>query len=133
MEIYKSEYIRLDHDGEKSLIFCKWSDKTAKISENYFLKEVTTIVDNIVKWKVKYFLVDEREFKFVTSNELQVVIAKNVLSKISNCGLLRFAHVSSKDFMAHLAVELTFQEDPLKSYKERFFDDLEDARTWVLA
>jgi len=133
MEVYKSDFIRIEYEGSKSLLFAEWSDKTANMPENVFLKEVNGIIDLLIKYRAKYFLVDERQFKFITRPELQTVVVGKVLSRIATSGLLKFAHVSSLDFLALISVEQTFEDDKNKTYQERFIDNIETARDWILS
>ena len=63
--------------------------------------------------------------------QVQENINKQMLSKLNN-KISKFAHVSSNDIFASTSVEQLFDENKQRTYKDKFFDSFELAKTWLI-
>lgn len=133
MEVYKSDTLTIRIDKENSILFYQWSEKSEDLSQDEFLREAQLIHDEILRHKVDHVLADDRDFLYAIIPEIQVLMAEQLLESLNKFGLKKFAHVSSRAIIPQLSVEQLFEENQNSGYVDKYFDDIDKAKEWILS
>ncbi len=131
MKIYESTTLNIELIAQEAVLFYQWTAESQDLSQTEFVKEAQIIHDEIVKHNIKYILADDRNFLFPIVPALQELIAKQLLSTLNIIGVKKFAHVVSPDIITQLSVEQLFEENQSATYKDQYFNIVEDALIWL--
>ncbi len=131
MIVYQSIYVTVDWSEVQSLLVVQWSECTKKLTRELFFSEITHVHDIIDDKKPHFLLGDDTNFKFLIPVELQEGALKKTIARTNKIGLKKFAHIQSKEFIAALALEQTFEENKEKKYQDKLFNSIDDARKWL--
>ncbi len=130
MEIYRDKYISYFYEEENSLIVFYWSKDTEYMSDEDYKKLMLKGLNFIKKYNPKFLINNSVKKEYITSVEIQVWIAKNVLSKIFQNGVIKFAVIESEDIIIQVSTEQAAEEDKKRKYGVMFFEKEEEAREW---
>lgn len=140
--------IKISADDNK--FFTAYYEEEHKLFEQIWLPESeymtnedykATAVANEAKGKelglkINLYLLDNRNFLYIMTPEMQEWQAKNVSSKVADYvtdpSALKVAIVMSSDFIAQLSIEQAINEGHSDSNSFRYFDNVEEAREWLL-
>ena len=140
--------IKISADDNK--FFVAYYDEEHKLFEQIWLPESeymtnedykATALANAAKGKelglkIDLYLLDNRNFLFVMAPEMQTWQAENVSSKVADYvtdpAALKVAIIMSSDFISQLSIEQAINEGHSDSESFRYFDDVEEAREWLL-
>ena len=131
MEVYKSEYLKIDVESANSLLFYTWFPASENMDDAKFESEATKIADEADRHKVKNVIGHDRDFMFPISPDVQVWIAENLLSRLPEIGVKKYAIIQSEDLLVQMSSEQMFQEDVAKQYQSKYFSSEKEAREWV--
>ncbi|OQX97968.1 MAG: hypothetical protein B6I24_06815 [Bacteroidetes bacterium 4572_128] len=130
MEIYRDKYISYFYEEENSLIVFYWSKDTEYMSDEDYKKLMLKGLSFAKKYNPKYVINNTIEKKYITTVENQEWIAKNVLSKIFQNGVIKFAVIESEDIIIQISTEQATEEHEEPKYSVMFFEKEEEAREW---
>lgn len=130
MELYKSKYLVIKYIVEKEIFEYIWKATSEKMSDEDYISEAKKILEFGLKTDARYVIADNRDFRFIILPEIQEMVANQILSGIKGI-VHKFAHVVSKDFITQLSLEQLYDEDKVKQYHSKYFDNYEDALKWV--
>ena len=131
MEVYKSEYLKIEVESANSLLLYTWFPASEKMDDEKFKSEATKLTDEVDRHKIKNIIADDRDFMFPISPDMQVWVVENLLSRLPEIGVKRFAHIQSEDLLIQMSAEQLFQEDAAKQYQSKYFSSEKEAREWA--
>ena len=130
-QIFENEYLIFNHDEEKSIFLFIWKSESENLTKEKFVKEAQMILEIGLKLKCKYIIENNTNFKFPMSPDLQEEMNKSILTNLNGSIITKLAHVISKDFISQLSSEQFYDENINKTYEDKFFETLEEAKEWI--
>ena len=82
-------------------------------------------------YTIEFFLLDNREFLFSMSPDLQEWQANEIFAKMVTKEV-KIAVMVSSDFIAQLSIEQAIEEDDNAGETSKYFEDEQEAREWIL-
>ncbi|EAY28231.1 hypothetical protein [Microscilla marina] len=136
--------IKLSQDDNK--YFTSYFDEDLGMYELFWNKESEDMEDEDYKTlmlkdkellvaypDVDFFLLDNRNFLFSMSPDLQEWSAREITSKMFEKNPnIRTAILVSSDFIAQLSIEQAIEEDEQTNETTKYFEDEQEAREWIL-
>ena len=132
-KIFENAYLTFELDSEKSILIYTWSSKSEDLTLETFLAEATSILTAILSNKVRCVIGNDLNFNFPVVPEVQTQMNETMLAQFNNSNLKKFAHIMSNEILTQLSVEQFFAENSSKTYEDKFFDNLEEAKVWCLS
>lgn len=129
MLIFEDRVLDTDFDPEKGIFLNSW--KGVEMEDEDFKRVMAKVAGLALEYKPKGILVDTRQFAFTISPELQEWYNENIVPQHLQAGVASMAFVMSKEIIAQMSIEQTMEEDSAQSQQTNFFDDLDEAKTWL--
>lgn len=136
MEILQNKFVKITLDTNKSLAHAIWENTTENMTDEEYKNTFSHIGDIYIKHGVKRWLGDAFNFLKVVTPDLQEWAAKELNPKLLTAGLEKMALVLPSDFIAGLSVEQSVDDMSEKNpngFHTKYFDNLEEARNWLLS
>ncbi len=133
MEVYNSQYLHSVFFPEQELIEMNWKPSTEKMTESEYKQETLNFQDILLKFRPKKILVDTRDMLFIVTPELQEWMNREIFPTSLSIGITQSAFVMSKDFFSQLSIEQTMEEREGLKFINRYFENKEEAREWLLS
>ena len=128
--LLENDYFILEQEKENSIFIYAWKSNSENLKLKGFLAEAQKILEIALKSGCTSIIGNDTELNFSMPPELQVQINKTVITKLN--GVINyFAHILSKDYILQLAAEQLFEENTEKTYEEKYFHSLEEAKEWI--
>ncbi len=131
--LFSNDFIIINYDSSKLLL------ETIRTKESDRMN-IAEYKETIEKWAVfvqsvcpKYQLVDQRDFKFPISTELQDWVNKTLVIPAAKLGIKKIAFIESPDFFTQISIEQTMA-DTMNSlpFQVKYFSDNKLAYNWLL-
>jgi len=132
IEVYQSEFLKLEINEQLSLMKITWKSNTSYMSESEYRTNVFAIGETYDKFKTKRILTDIKNASYAVSPKMQEWTVKNLFYKYVG-NVERSAFITSKHFFSQLSAEQILEEDKKRDFPTRFFEDEEDANYWLLS
>ena len=133
MEVYDSQYLNSVFFSEQELVEINWKPSTEKMTEEEYKQEILNINDIVLKFRPKKILFDASNMFFVVVPELQEWTNREGIPVSLSVGMNKSAFVVSKDLFSQVSIEQTMEEQAGSQFINRYFDNKEDARKWLLS
>lgn len=131
--VYSDKYLDAFYDQDFKLIEHYWKKESENITEAEYqtihTNVVATILDN--GWKGKKALLDNRDFLFTITPELQEWQAKHIFPKAIKQGLEKVAIIMSQELFSQMSIEQTIEEHEEIEVITCYFDDISKAKEWL--
>lgn len=128
--IYKSKFQEITKSMNENFFVISWHDTIDMVDAEY-REEILEQLDCYQKYMVKGSLIDTSNFEFAIVPDTQDWANINIFPPASEAGLKYIALLVAKDFYAQLSIEQYTSEDKDNLLEFRYFDSLEQARTWL--
>ena len=128
--IYENDYLHIQVDEEKSLYLYKWKDIGKEMELSVFLHEASKLLENFINNPCKYTIADSTKLQVIIPPVVQEKMNKNILEKLNNTTLKKYAHIISSDLITELSQEQMFSENIKKTYEDKYFKTIEEANDW---
>ncbi len=132
MEIYKSDYLQLVYVKDDELIEMIWFSESTHMSDEDYKKECLAYLDAVTKFRPSKAIPDMREMQFPITLELQEWTNQTIFPVLLESGVSNVGIVMSAEIISQLAVEQTMEEVEGIKFTTRYFDDKEEAKSWIL-
>ncbi len=120
------EYIEVS-----KLITQTWKATSENLTAKGFKSQMLELAKYFEELQPEKVLIDMRKFFFAVNPELQDWVNKNVNSKLAKVNA-KTAFVVSNDLFTKISVEQTLDENDGAAVNSKFFDDYENAKTWLI-
>ncbi|NJO03848.1 MAG: hypothetical protein HC880_21195 [Bacteroidia bacterium] len=131
-KVYQSKFIGMFYDPETSMHVAIWTAKSADMDEETYRQEMQAWANTIVESGARHLFVNSRDFSYTIAPETQNWIVENLFTAITKAGARKMAFLVSEDMIAHLSIEQAVEEDTVGLLAVNYFDDEENARTWLI-
>lgn len=129
MTLYKSPYLTINYEKERSLFVMFWSASPTEIA--VFKGEMLIYTDFYKKYAPKYALWLQHDFSLVIDQPTNVWVETYVNEPCLNAGNKKCAFVVSKDVIVHISVIDSFDNTQSCIVPKHFVSEKE-ARKWLL-
>ncbi|OJJ14552.1 hypothetical protein BKI52_43025 [marine bacterium AO1-C] len=128
-----NKYNRIYLDPEYSIHYHITKKETMYMSEEEFKDMLFRWKQTIFDTRPKYSIVDNRDFNFFISPDLQVWTAENIANSAYEI-LEKFCFVMPEEFIANLSIAQLTDEVNQKNEEKKmhYFSDIAQAKNWVL-
>jgi hypothetical protein len=133
MKVYQSDYLQIDTSDEQSLLELTWLPATSEMSAEEYKNEHVELLKFMLDQKTKKVLGNIKELGFVVSPEVQEWMNINIFVPAMEVGFSTLAVVMSTEFLAQLSIEQVMEEEVGQQIMTKYFDDVEEARNWILS
>jgi len=133
MIIYESKFMYLDFSEENLLIEWTWLETTSKMTDEDYKQEFLNYVELIKIHRPQRIIADSRKLDFGINPDLQDWTNQTVFPVALEMGLNKAALVLNNDLITQLSIEQTMEEVEGVKFITNYFDDLEEARKWIIA
>ncbi len=130
MEIYKSEYMRINFDHDKALMTFTWDSRSEFLDDEQFKKEIEECKKHISEHELRYIIVNNRNFHFPITPELQNWMNESLAPAYEKSGVEKFAIIESEDLISQLGTEQTVEADEDRKHEIQFFKSEREAYGW---
>ena len=120
------EYIEVN-----KLITQTWKATSENLTAEDFKNQMLELAKYFKELQPEKVLIDMRKFFFAVNPDLQDWVNENVNSKLAKVNA-KTAFVVSSDLFTKISVEQTLDENDGAEVNSKFFDDYEDAKTWLI-
>ncbi len=125
----------IHYDKTNDIIIVSWKPSTENMTSEDYKKHLSIILYEGEIRHTKYVLSDARQMKFAIVPDLQIWGAKAITeSIIKNGNFKKCAIVQSPDIFIAVGLQQMMEEDEINTQKfqTQYFDDLENAKQWIL-
>jgi hypothetical protein len=138
MLVYSSKYVEIQFFESKSLLEAVWLVTTENMSQAEYKATFEQILAIFQAHHPAFWLGDTVNFKMAVIPELQEWTAQTLTPQLIALGLRKMALLIPEELIANLALqqsvdEITDEMTQEKVFEMRYFDKIEDARSWLKA
>lgn len=130
MEIYKSKFIEIIFDADKSLMKFVWQKETNAMVEEEYKQEIEKSANVLNQHKFDYAILNNHDFRYAISPDLQEWTNELLGPGYAASGVKKFAIIESEDFIAQLSTEQTVEDFENAPHEVQFFSDEAIAYEW---
>ncbi|TAF65574.1 MAG: hypothetical protein EAZ55_08420 [Cytophagales bacterium] len=127
--LFENKFLQLFLLESENIIKAVWNTETENMESDDFKVCISTLWQNLLKYKPKALLADTRQFLFPIAPEDQEWYAEN----IPNFGIdtQKVAMLISEGLVEQLSIEQTIEEDQKSGSLTGYFDDENKALAWI--
>ena len=139
--IVENKYTSVHFDEDLNLYEQVWNTETEDMEEEEYKDIITqliaTLEDKVDSYIIHNYLLDNRNFLFSMSPEMQEWNAKNstqfFVDLMEKQGLdsVKNAIIVSADFISQLSIEQAFEENQEGEQYTKYFEEEQEAREWL--
>lgn len=128
-----NKYFDSHFDEDLNLYELFWNEISEDMEDDEYKDLMREQRDTVIEngHTIEFFLLDNREFLFSMSPDLQEWQANEIFVKMVTPEV-KIAVLVSSDFIAQLSIEQAIEEHDNAGETTRYFDDEQEAREWIL-
>lgn len=120
-------------DSDNSLLTQIWKNESLKMIEDDFKEIMIEYADLIEEYKIKKILVNAQNMNYTIVPKLQNWINKEIGSRVLKYNE-KIAFVMPSDFFEQISIKQSMDDvKEVGEHKTQYFDDIEEAKDWVLS
>ncbi len=131
-KLYEDGFMRLFWDKSNALFEVIWFESTNRANDEDYIHWNSELVKRAIKYRPKVLLANAKEFYFTINPQMQEWAVKNIFEPYASIGLHKIALVISEDFISQVSIEQFIEEYEGGKITNKYFDDLEKGRAWLL-
>lgn len=140
IQLSDSKYVIAYYDEDLNLFEQTWLEESEDMEDEEYKSlqlDMHSIADSIDNIRFDLLLLDNRNFLFSMSPELQEWQAVNISSKLTkycpNPEAMKIAVIVSSDFISQLSIEQALEEEEGTEQGTKYFEDEGEARDWLMS
>ena len=118
-------------DFENSLLEQHWPNKEERMTEDDYKEEMKNYLKFVTTYKFRRALINTRDFNFIIKPDVQQWVDTKIATEASKI-IHAIAFVIPTDAFAEASIRQVMMERNAMYVNIEFFDDLEQARQWLL-
>ena len=131
--IYKNSYFEVLHDPSKRFFHYSYNENTYDMQPAEYIQLLEDFIALTYQHCPKLMLGDMVDFQFIITPDIQEWINKNLFKVYKEVGFQKMALLLSKEYVPKLSIQQAIDEDSTNAFKIQYFDNREEALTWLLA
>lgn len=131
-----NKFHTISYDKDSQICYHITKATTIAMLEDDFRQMLLTWKELVMRVGPRLLLVDNREFNFPVSPDLQTWAAKNInVPVMALDNVQKFCFIMPEEFVANLSiVQLTTETSNMTNQAQiEYFSELEEGKTWLLA
>ncbi len=138
MNLYQNGYMKLSYNYSLSLMEQQWTMDTKDLTKNRKdCEQLISLLNSITcvqaqKYKPTGVLIDSQACDYTVHQNVKVWKGDNLGNKMSSSGVSKVAFVVKKNVLKEVAASHSFQKLGTKKLTFRYFDNLREAKEWLL-
>lgn len=133
MKVYQSKYLEVHFFADWQLIEMIWLPASTDMTTDEYKSESLIFLDFVQQLQPKRILADTRDLFFIIVPDTQEWVNEQILKPSQAIGLMQSATVVSQSIFTLISVEQMLEEPEGLKINNRYFDNREEARQWLLA
>jgi hypothetical protein len=131
MVLHKSRFSEIILEKENSLIIDKFLPETETMNNDEFKKEMNAFAEKVKEHEPERELVHLLDMNYVIDPDMQEWMNKKIFPKYENI-IKRMAFLVPKEIFTQASVEQTMEDEAGQKFVQRFFEDEQEARKWLM-
>lgn len=131
MDIYSSKFSNISTNSEKKLLVQKWKNRTKKMNDDIFRREMNHLKLAIKEFIPEFLLIDMKDLIFLISPDQQKWVNETVNKTIIDTKIKKTALVSSKNIGTEITVNQTISENYGAYMNKKVFKSKIEAQKWL--
>ncbi len=137
--LLENKFLKAEFDVAQSYLYINWFPATEDMTYQEYKNVFHEIAEIVEANRVKYWLGNLVDFRFVVLPELQTWIVERINPKFVEAGLKKMAITVPRDFFSEIALSQSVDEinesnaEQANSFKIQYFENEEGAKNWLLA
>ncbi|MGD1841815.1 MAG: hypothetical protein ACFB0B_13105 [Thermonemataceae bacterium] len=131
--LYQTEFCAISHDAENSLLFLRWNENSAHITDEMFRDTISRLAGYAKEHSVKGLLPNAQKFNFTIVPKTQEWHDTQIVPIYNDIGMKRLAFVVSEDLFSQVSIEQIFEEEQAETLRVNYFTNEESAIEWLNA
>ena len=132
MIFYQNEFCTIEIDEVKSIALVTWTAESKNMTVEQFKEEQLAQLEAAKKYQLKYFILNGKLMQFPITPDLQDWIVENAIKPSIEVGVKKSATILPKEIFSQVSVEQTMNDGADDSIAQ-YFDNIEDAKKWLLS
>ncbi|MBT28706.1 MAG: hypothetical protein CMO01_03515 [Thalassobius sp.] len=131
--IYESSFNKIEYSEKLKLLEINWLQKTESMTDSQYKSEFLTNLSISQNYNFNKLIVDERQFHFERSEEIQNW-ANNIINGklLKKSNKIKMAIVYNQKSMQKIGIKKMMTQMELKDIEILYFESKEDAHDWLL-
>ncbi len=132
MIVFENKYSIIYFDESNSLMTVEMLPATEEMTDKEFKEYGLVFLEMMEKYKPEKELYNTINMKFLVVPEIQDWITENINKKVSKI-IKKVATIMPAEYFANVSIDqmlYEFKDD--RSVKQMFFDNIEEAKKWLL-
>jgi len=131
--VYESAFMHLAYDPTTELLVATWRPASYVMQDEDYKEEMTKHLSINAQFLPKRIIANMQEFFFTVDSSLQLWTNEHYFLPSLALGVSFAAIIVSKELIAQLSIEQTMSESEGSRFISQYFDDLENAKKWILS
>lgn len=131
MILHDDEYTKITFD-EDSRIMNNIRKHNPELSDADYKEQSLLLAELVEKHQPQYIIMNSRDMEFTIAPELQKWVNITIFPRLIKAGLKKGAFIVSDDLFTQVSIKQTLEEDQASAFSIKYFDNVEDAKTWLL-
>lgn len=131
MDIYSSKFSNISTNSEKKLLVQKWKNRTKKMNDEIFKREMNHLKLAIKEFMPEILLINMKDLNFLVSTDQQKWVNETVNKTIIDTKVNKTAFVSSKNIGTEITVNQTISENYGAYMNKKVFKSKIEAQKWL--
>jgi len=131
--LFENKFVCVVFDSSQSLIEGTWFPSTIYASDEDFKTWSIEVVRYTQEYQAQRMLANTKDYKFTITPDLQEWSVSHIFEPMAAAGIRKLAMIVSSDLFPQVSLEQFVDEYGEKQITTRYFEDVEEARQWLIA
>ncbi|WP_291722312.1 STAS/SEC14 domain-containing protein [Bernardetia sp.] len=132
MQVYNSNFLQIDAFDDQKLLELTWLKATVDMTDEEYRNEHLELLKFMLEQKTQKVVGNVKDLGFVVNPDTQEWMNINVFVPAIEVGFHKLAVVMSSEFLAQLSIEQVMEEKEGQKITTQYFDNVEEAREWIM-
>jgi hypothetical protein len=128
MTVHENPLYAFDLEPERGLLRLVWTEKTAKMTDDEFMRALSLYADCALKYRTPALLVDLRNFRHQPGPEIGKWRSEKIVPQYEAAGVKKFAYVIRNDVPMPAPGP---KVDAKETFETRHFRTTEESERWL--
>ena len=129
--IYQNCYCQVSYDPSKHFFLIKFSSGTNQMIPDEYVALLKRFIKLVLLYRPKRILANMADFQFIIAPDVQQWINVNLFQALTEVDFEKIAIIPSNEYITQISIKQTVEEDSMYSFKNQFFEDLQEAKSWL--
>ena len=131
--IYQNHYVEVGYHQTQQLFYYVYSPTTITMTPEEYIALQKHLINLIHHHHPKLILRYMMDFQFIITPDIQAWMKENIGKVYEEIGFKKTAILPSKDYISQLSIKQTMGELNQGNFAIQYFDQEEEAMSWLLA